>query len=212
MKWLKYIWILLLIYLVCAARTCNEDEEAAATREEQQVERLIESIEMAFTTETLTDSILRAYETTARDKLYDFADYLKIASDTSLDLKFRKQAAESIRNLFIPGQIKLLNWSKYYHAKGQNSLDLLIEQSLSGGISGWIQPSQIKIKYPFNMLNDSIYKGGISFNPVYFPVKQIKESEKGSAEFNIDVFLIRENKSFGDKKLRIWEVYFGNLE
>ena len=75
MKWTRYILILIMIYLVCSARTCNEDEETTASKEEQYIMNLKDSVKHVFMSDSLTDQLLRAYEVTALEKLNDFADY-----------------------------------------------------------------------------------------------------------------------------------------
>jgi len=211
MKWLRYIWILLLVWHVCTARTCNEDEEVAARREEQSAKQLIQSVENVFTSDTLSDDFLRAYEITAINKLNDFADYLKIISDTTLELKFRQHAAELTRNLFMPIEIKLKNWSKAYPEPGLYTLGNLLEHSLSKGISCWLQPQQINVSTPFILKNDSTFSGALNFKQdrIYLNNQEISESVSG--ELIIDIYLIKQSKQFGDEKLNVWKVYLGDI-
>ncbi len=54
------------------------------------------------------NQLLRAYEVTAAQRFNDFADYLRIISDTTLDLKFRQHAAELVKGLFISDKIELM--------------------------------------------------------------------------------------------------------
>ena len=202
---------MMMLYLVCSARSCTEDEEAAAKREEQYIMNLKDSVEHVFTSDTLSDQLLRAFEITAIEKLNDFADYLKILSDTALELKFRQHAAELTRDLFVPGEIKLKKWSKMYGIPGLHTLDLLLEHSLAEGISYSIQPSQINIRNPFSSVNDSTCTGVLSFILDSNPLDDQEQSQKVSDTLDIDIYLIKEIKSFGHKQFRVWEVYLGNL-
>ncbi len=59
MKWTKYILILIMIYLVCSARTCNEDEAATAGREEQYIMTLKDSVKHVFMSDSLSEPITK---------------------------------------------------------------------------------------------------------------------------------------------------------
>ena len=126
MKWTKYIWILIVIYIVCSARTCNENEEASENQKEQYTMNLMNSVRNVFTSDSLSDYFLRAYEMTAIEKLNDFADYMKIISDTTLDLRIRKHTAELARGLFLNDEIDLSGWSKSFPEACLNIPDNLI--------------------------------------------------------------------------------------
>jgi hypothetical protein len=212
MKWISYIWILIIVYFICSARSCTEDEDSVAKREEQYIMNLTDSVKHVFMSDSLSDKSLRAFEITAIGKLNDFADYMKIISDTTLDLKFRQHAAELVRDLFVPGEIELKNWSKAYSVPGLSNLVLLLEHSLSEGISCWIQPSQINVINPFTQVNDSTVTGSLSFIQNCIPFNTTGQFEIVSGEVVIDIYIIKEIKSFGDKRLRVWEVYLGAIE
>jgi hypothetical protein len=211
MSWIKYILIFIAIYLICSARTCTEDEEAAAKREEQDIIKLIECVETVFTSDTLSDDLLRGYEINAINKLNDFGDYLKIVSDTTLELKFRQHAAELTRNLFIPGEIELNNWSKAYPAPALNTLEFLLEYSLSEGISCWLMPLQINVSTPFILKNDSTFSGALNFKQDCISLNKREISGSVSGKLIIDIYLIKQPKQFGDEKLNVWKVYLGDI-
>jgi hypothetical protein len=191
MKWIRYIWILIVIYIVCSARTCNESEEGTAKEEEQYTTNLMRSVKDVFTSDSLSDHLLSAYEITAAERLNDFADYMKIISDTTLDLKFRQHAAEIVRDLFVPEEVN--------------------SYSLSEGISCWIRPIQITILKPFTSLNDSTFTGCLSFNYNSVPLNSRDKSEIASGKLVIDIYLIKMLSYFGKERLRVWEVYLGDI-
>jgi len=212
MRWIKYILILIIVYLFCSARTCTEDEETAAKREEQNIIRLIESVETVFTSDSLSDDILRRYEITAINKLNDFSDYLKIVSDTTLELKFRKHAAELTGNLFIPGEIELRGWSKAFGAPKLNTLEDLIRYYLSEGIAHRNKPVGINVNDQFVQEDDSTFKGTLSFYQKYVSLTDTDQVEDLSGPYVMDIYLMRRIKHFGTKQLDVWEVYLGAVE
>jgi hypothetical protein len=212
MKWIKYIWILIMIYLVCTARTCNEDEGAAASREEQYIMALKDSVKHVFMSDSLSDQLLRAFEISATEKLNDFADYMKIISDTTLDLRFRQKATELIRNLFIDSNIDSRGWSRVYNVIGFNTLEQLLERSLLEGNSFWTQISQIAVNNPYTCENDSAFIGNLSFNCRLIPYGINDTLETGTEKLMIDIYLLKKLKSYGDEQFRAWEVYLGEIK
>jgi len=211
MKWVKYIWILLMIYIVCSARTCNENEETSEKQKEQYTINLLNSVKQVFTSDSLSDHLLRAYEITATEKLNDFADFMKIISDTTLDVRIRQHAAELVMDLFIYDEIELSGWSKYYPEPGINLLDNLISYSLSKGVSFWNQPMQINFIRPFTSINDSTFTGDLSFNYKSLSLSGQDTSELVTGRLVIDVYLMKKTKTFGKDRFPVWDVYLGDM-
>lgn len=211
MNEIKYIWILILIYLVCSARTCNESEEATEVQKEVYTMNLMNSVKQVFTSDSLSDHFLRAYEITATEKVIDFADYMKIISDTTFDLRFRQYAAELVRNMFISDEIDLSGWSKSYPEPGLDILEHLLSYSLSEGVLFWLKPVDFNIIKPFTSTNDSTFTGNLSFNykSLYYAGQDTSEIESG--KLVIDIFLMKETRSFGNEQFRVWEVYLGTM-
>ena len=210
MKWIKYIWILIVIYILCSARTCTEDQESIAKSEAIYTKNLKETVKQVFTSDSLPEHLLRAYEVSAKEKLNDFADYIKVISDTSVDRSFRMHSAELVRNLFISGEINLSGWCKTYPKSGLHTLEELLEYNLLKGMSGWIKPVQMDISEPFVMKNDSTFTGKMIFNCKYLPWKSNDTSEI-SDKISVNIYLVKKLKSFGTDQYRVWDVYLGDI-
>jgi hypothetical protein len=211
MKWIGNIFILTLIWIICGARSCNENDNLKEQREKDLLSSSKDSIKQVSEIDSPTDQNLKGYETTAVLKLQDFADYLKIVSDSSMDLTFRKQAAEMALKLFIPGEIDTRNLSKVYQGQDFNMLDKLLEEILKQGSSSWIQPDQINVIKPLTQENDSSFKGRLSFIYNCIPFGKPNSAQGKSGKLVIDFYALRKAKSFGKEQLRIWEVYLGNF-
>lgn len=203
--------ILIMVYLVCAARTCNEDEEAVARRQEQYAMNLKDSIKDVFMSDTINYQFIRAYEASAVQKLNDFADYLRIISDTTLDMKFRQHAAGLVKGLFITDKIEINYCGMTCPESDFNSLELLISQSLSENISCQVNPLQITVSKPFVYQNDSTYIGNLSFINSYIPSGSRDTSETESLSLVIDIYLVKKLRSFGEDRIRVWDVYLGDI-
>lgn len=211
MKWIRYILILIMIYLVCTARTCNEDEAIAVGREEQYTMNLKDSIKDFFVSDTLNDQFIRAYEVTAVQKLNDFADYLRIISDTTLEMRFRQHAAGLVKGLFITDKIELNNLSRSYPESGLNTLELLLAHSLSEGAPFPFNPVQITVSKPFANKNDSTFSGNLSFINSYILSGSRDTSETESVSLIIDIYLVKKLRSFGQDRIKAWDVYLGDI-
>ena len=96
MKRLFNISALILLYILFTAKSCESDEQSRA-QEEARTVAAKDSIAGAFTTDSLGNSALRAFEATAMAKIYDFGDYLKILSDTAAGGVFKAMALRKNR-------------------------------------------------------------------------------------------------------------------
>ena len=188
-----------------------EDPETVAKREEEFVINLKDSVKNIFMSDSVPDLLLKAFEITAAEKLCDFADYLKIISDTTLDLRFRQQAVELVRDLFVSGDIELHSWSSVYPVTDLNTLELLLSHSLTEGMSCWVQPVQISVRTPFIRESGSPFTGTFSFYQNCISFNNHDTSKIVSERLLIDMFIIKRLKSFGMEQIRVWEVYLGNI-
>jgi hypothetical protein len=211
MKWIKYIWILIVIYIFCSARTCNENEKATEKQKEQYTMNLMNSVKNVFTSDSLSDHFLRAYEITAIEKLNDFADYMKVISDTTLDLRFRQKSAELVRNLFVSDKIILSKWSKNYPESGLYTLDKTIEYLLSEGTLAWIEPVDIRSIVPFALKNDSTWIGMLKCNLEYFSLSKKDTSKMPDRDIYVNIYLIKRVRYFGQEEIKVWQVYLGDI-
>ena len=201
----------MLTWLLCSSRTCTEDRTMSSVKETNALAAARDSIRMAFATDHPDEELLRAYEETAGQKLADFADYLKIVSDTSLDIKFREQAAEMVRRLFVSGDAEVRNWAKAYSENDIQTLNELLEKGLSKGFNFWIQPKQVIVTVPLAPRDDSTYAGRLSFYRKCVPFNDHESPSRILPITSIDIYVIKRVKSFGDENLAVWEVYMGNI-
>jgi hypothetical protein len=207
----SHILILVIIWLFCSSRTCTEDRNLSAIDEVNALAAAKDSIRQTFEVDQPDEDLLRAYEKTARQKLSDFADFLKIVSDTSLNIKFREQAAEMVKRLFENGDADIRNWAKVYSETEISTLKELLSKSLSNGSAFWIQPEQIDVSEPLSATNDSTYRGKLSFYQKCIPFDFRKPTPQILQMKSINIHVIKKIKSFGDESLNVWEVYLGNF-
>jgi len=211
MKGLNSILILIIIYLTCSARTCTEDEESNARKEENYISNLKNDVKEVFTSDSLSEQFLSAYEITASDMLNDFADYLKIISDTTLDPIFRQKSAELVKNLFVSDKTVLSKWSRNYPEPGLYTLDKLLEYLLSEGTLVSIEPLEIRSIAPFALKNDSTWIGMLKCNLEYFPLNKKDTSKILDRDIYVNIFLNKRVRYFGQDEIKVWQVYLGDI-
>ena len=180
------IFALILLYFLCCGKSCDNEEKFDARQEQAKVKAETDSLRMVFGTDTLSASSLLAYMETAKQKFYDFNDYLHIIADTSAAEPFRDKARKMIRDLFIAGAEP----TKVISPFGLDS---------------------VGIKEAFQRINDSVYEGHLtySFRTLQRSGKTIiSPNETGT----ITVFLVKRGKNFGKEKFRVWNVLLGKME
>jgi hypothetical protein len=212
MKQISYICLLILIYLICSSDGCTEDASMREIREEKLIVAIKDTVKSVFETDTLSARFMRAYEETAQQKLIDFADYMKIVSDTSLDNSFRQQAADMVSKLFISDEVDIQGWSKFHYDSKPGTLGQLLENAISQGMTTWIQPYNIEVMTPLSMENDSTISGTLSFYQKRVPFDDKFSADSINKPVVIDFFVMRKVKLFGREQLRIWEVFLGDIE
>ena len=212
MKWISNIFSFLLIWLLCSADGCDDGTTMAERREERQISIMKDSVRAVFEAGSPGDNLLKAYEETAKQKLIDFADYLKIASDSSVNIVFRAQAAEMAGKIFISGGTDITYWNRYSSASGRITVDSLLGNSLSNRMTSYIQPVQISIQKSFKMKNDTVYEGNLSFHPQQNSFIKDDSSETGNEMLVIDIYAVRKLKPFGKEILSVWEVCLGDIK
>jgi len=212
MKWLSYILLLALIYIICSAKGCSDDQNMRELNEEKLIIALKDSVRSVFETDSIGDTFIRAYEETARRKFIDFTDYLKIVSDTSLVKEFRKQAAGMVSKMFISGDVKIGDLGFITSKSGIITLEQLLDICLSEGMIFWIEPFKISVRKPLTLLNDSTLAGSLSFYQRRIPFVDEISSDTIDKMFFIEIYALKKVKSFDKEQLRIWEVFLGDIE
>ena len=180
------IFALILLYFLACGKSCDNDEKNDARREQVRIGAETDSLRSAFGTDTISASSLLAYMETAKQKFYDFNDYLHIVADTSAAAPFRDKAREMIRGLFIAGAEP----TKIISPFGLESVGL---------------------KEDFQRINDSVYEGQLVFS--FRMLQRLDKIVNSSHETGtIAVFLVKCDKNFGKGKLRVWNVFLGKME
>lgn len=210
-KWLL-IFLAFAAYLLLCSKSCDSGHTDDAGLQKIRLKKTKDLIRAETESETLSEQSLRAYETKAKEKLADFADYLSIYYDKSLDQAMREQAGSMIVDLFPSENIILSSFIKGRNRAGRLSLaELLSEDYLPEFPSTIILIDSIAVVEPLKYAGESVYTGTLTF---YYRVKSVSGkdtlvSERGKME--AEILVKKVNKTFGSESLRVWRVFLGNI-
>lgn len=175
---------LILLYFLACAKSCDNQEQNTAARENARVKAVTDSLRAAFGADTLEPAALRSFEVSAKMKFSDYCDYLRILSDSNTAVPFREKAREMIGRLFLNG----------------------IAPDMS-----MFEPDSVRVIEPLEYVSDSLYEGVISF---WEKPGQLQNGKQGNdhSKGMMTIFLVKREKVFGNDTLNVWGVYLGEMK
>ena len=192
--------LLIMILLGVGCATANRESSA----DEVAVEMVPTEAELS---EQLTGgqpsaAQLRAFEVRAQQKLRDFADYLTIVADSTLDSAFRAEAQQQAAHLFVDrAQITLpLGSAAPETAELQDFLDLIRTDTAREFVV-----SKSSVSQALTPQADGRYTGELVFDGT--PSSAPEGEQEGRAE----VVLKKVSKQFGEEQEQVWEVFLGDI-
>ncbi len=186
MKRIVKILPLILIYLIVCAKSCDNNEQSTLEFERYKATNVKDSITSVFESNTLNQNELKAFETMARLKLNDLADYLKIMNDSSAEKTFKEKAREMATALFIPGK--------------------KVPEYPPGTVF-----DSIRVCRKLQAVSDSLYSGQLGFSVKLSPSYQVKRNITDAGTRIVDIFALKQKKVFGRDTLKIWNVLLGDI-
>lgn len=206
------ISVSLLAFLLFSSKKCESPEEENAVREEIAFKATLDSINMVFEADYLSEQTLRAFEEKSKQKLIDFADYLLIYTDKSLDETFRDHARRMIRDLFISDSVHINLKVSDEREKKNISINELLKMEPGPGESHmkFIFDS-IDLSEPLHRVNDLNYKGSLKFSQQYEVTSVTNSPITCSVSKKVEIIATKVRKPFGGDTLQIWKVYLGNI-
>jgi len=208
-KYLK-ITVIILSLFTTYAPSCG-DEQANAIREEAILSTTKNEIRSEFETDYLTETSLFAYETTAKQKLSDLAEYLQIMTDTSLDMSFRVKSGDMIKNTFLSENEILQCVEQDEEPVKELKICLLIKKGLENKLPHQTYTfDSIGIYKPLHRIDNTTYSGVLRFSQNFTDAAS-PEQIINSLRRNADFWVIKKDKVFGTDTLKIWNVRLGDI-
>lgn len=196
--------------VILCAPSCRDEVEGAG-QEEILFRETRDEIRKEFETEYLTETSVFAYEAAAKQKLADVAGYIRVLTDSSLDMSFRSKAGEMIEKIFLSGTTGLTILDDMHNTGKRIEVQNLIKEGLADALI--FTPfyfETIRINQPLHRMNDTTYFGALNFTQTFRDPSQ-PDQLLNSVSRNAEIFVIRENKSFGNETMKIWVVRLGEI-
>lgn len=198
------VWLAVLL----GAPSC-EDEQSTAAREENEIRVSRQSIIREFEPDEPGEASLNAYENAAIQKLSDFPDFLKMLTDTTLDIAVRKQAGDLIHGMFISVDISVRITDQAVESP------VTVSQLVSDGLNRRITLPDFRIDSVFvkekpRRIGISDYTG-ILEGRLVFTAEAGSDNNLRSHPVHAEFFLTRSAKVFGPDTLLTWNARLGEI-
>ena len=195
------------IFIAFVCFNCKPQKSKEQILHEKITQDSTAAIFQNFTSDSLSDSTIRAFESRAIQKISDLRDYISILSDTSLDKTFKQQARAMALKLFISKNCTL--------PSPLNSGDEIIKISdlLDSLKSGSAENLRLSVNSTdiseHAQKQEKTYQGIVIFDMRYKGGEvRFREKTKVQCTFSIK----KTKKAFGKETKLIWEVFLGNIE
>jgi hypothetical protein len=206
------ISVSLLAFLIFSSKKCDSPENEDAAREEMAFNAYLDSINKGFEADHPSTQALQAFEVKAKQKLVDFADYLQIYMDKSLDESFKDHARQMIRDLFISDSILInLQVSDELKEKNVTIMDFLKVVSASGSVTPAVIIDSIEISEPLQKVSDSKYAGSLKFSLQFKGSASQDISRTESNNNTVEIIAAKIKKQFGRDTMQLWQVFLGDI-
>ncbi|MCX6245949.1 MAG: hypothetical protein NTU98_14740 [Bacteroidetes bacterium] len=209
MKRILKLSAFILVYLLCCAKSCDNEEQFSAARNQKRIKSEKDSLTSAFGSDTLSATNLNAFEETAKNRFNDFFDYLAVLSDTTSAPEFMAHSKQMILGLFRSGNDFLRFTHPGEKKMVKTSLNELAGEKSSTEINiGSVKPDSLWISQNLHPVSDSAFAGRIGFS--YRSINSGPDLKKYHlAGGSIDFFAVKREKKFGKEVHKVWTVLLG---
>jgi hypothetical protein len=207
-----YILMLTLLYILFTAKSCDNQQEAVAVREDSLASAVKDSITSAFASDDLSNQTLKAFEATARLKINDFRDYLMLLSDSTTSDVFKTKVAEMIGELFISREVHL---DLSCHGMVNENKNLVRQMHHAGfkniDIPEGVLFDSVVVLRPLQKLSDTLYSGELGTRIHYIRSAATGNKMLCSVDKVVQVYLVKHEKFFGNHSLKVWSILLGDI-
>lgn len=206
MKQLINTLILFAVFCLFGAPSCS-DEGSGNSRIDKYLTEQRDTVINQFQRTPETEIDLAGYSRAAIQKVYDFADYLNIVADCTLEKEFRIQAAAMIRKLFEDGKTEIEIAASEENPARFTVDSLLRSVRLDKLDVRQVSFSEVGIQRPFMEAAQGIYVAQILLRQDSW----FQNHSQHSCLAEADIILKREIKSFGKESFSVWTVKLGEI-
>ena len=208
-----YTSVLIVLYLLLTAKSCDSRQEADQAREQAALAAAKDSIRTAAAPDTLTGSSLQAFERVAVIKMSDFGDFLAILRDTAVDPAFKEKARDMIRSMFVSD-----NSSLHFPCPGNSRRkdvvlqDLLTPEAVTSCGFGKVIADSTRVWQSLQRSGGPDYLGVLSYAFILASTGPGNDAGQALIHGTVGFVVTRNPKVFGADTLMVWEVLLGNRE
>ncbi len=209
MRGFLYILTACLLYLLLSSESCNSRQDSAASQDAELTKDL-SVLKSEFESDELSEKSLHAFEIKAKQKLVDFSDYLNIYAVRPTDESFRNQARQMIQNLFVSEKVRINN--RLLNEPDRNDLtvnDFLNEKFGYDFLN--LKFDSIRISQPLHLKNGLNYSGSLKFSRILKANTSADTLMTSPARMEVEIFVSKVKKAFGNDTLQVWNVSLGNI-
>jgi hypothetical protein len=211
-----HIALMTIGFIILTSKSCEPDTDIdQEARLKAEKESALKEIKNDFESDYLLEDQLMAYGEKAKQKLFDFADYLSLYSDKKIDTLFKRQVKDMIGRLFYNHDafVQLPVVPAYRAGNNKSNLtDLFRSIDASRYKSIVFAISDLKTVEPLHQVNGERYTGKIG---CCFNITGITQNDSTLLyrTFNqVNIIATRTSKQFGSgTSLVIWQVFLVDM-
>ncbi|MDB4286089.1 hypothetical protein N9933_02185 [bacterium] len=161
----------------------------------------IEQLEKPFQVEKVSEEDLRQFEAKALQKLEDFDGYLEIINEDAYEKDMRELAVEVAMADFKDPDPVLMETVGAFSIK--NMLYALLE---TDNLKNRMRMTNFVLLNPFHWDSKrNIYTGNVK------GIRFYELSDSKSSNIEVEIFLVKTQKAFGNEVVEVWEVFLGDM-
>jgi hypothetical protein len=187
------------LYLLLCSKSCSDREEFDAKREQEEIRQTKDSVIAVLGSDTIKVSALRAFEVEAVQKTADLIDFFNILSDTSLSPEFKDNAKMMINRMFVSGHpaIRYADEDRFGTSEDLPKCSMVTDS--------------VFFTRPLCRINDTLFNGRLVCN--FVRSQKMRQSVKACpGNAGIEIIVGKRDKQFGSKTMKIWSVYFSEVD
>ena len=212
MKRIFKISIIVLAYLVLCGKSCVSDQDIKLQQQEEAT-AMMDNIRDQFEMKNLDKDSQFAMEMAAVQKLNNFADYLMIYSNSSLDSAFRIRAACLITDLFVSRQSGISFEFRDIKKEGRWTLATLLDDSWGDEVdSVHVRFDSIRFMTHLNQSDALSYDALMNCSQSVVVYSSTNTYIAPAEQIEVNILVSRREKTFGSDTLTIWVVQLGDMD
>ena len=211
MRRFSYILTACLLYLLLCSDSCNSNRQDRSVEHEAALAQDVEDLKNEFKSDELTEKSLNAFEVKAKQKLVDLSDYLNIYTVKSTDESFRIQARQMIQDLFISENVRINDLLLNEPDRKDISITDFLNRKFQYNLLN-LKFDSIRISEPLHRTNELNYTGSLKFSRFMKALTSTDTLIVSPTKMEVEIFVSKVKKAFGNDTLQVWNVSLGNIQ